>query len=466
MADGDVEMAPPGVLAAPAGDVEMAPPGAPGVAPAPGVHGASGPVSPQGPRTPKSPLPLSRTPEVALLQRACTVENVDKLMRMWLRDQLDLKVQVENPSPKAEDGKDAWIDGTEPLYLNVCDFLTKKYPPGQERDAFAAQLRELEAAVQRRTKARPDGCITTVPDVPVSEEDSGKRPIASVHGAHGVPGVQAEVRQSSFVFRGRLWQLGFGEEASVRGASVTYDILELISRHLLTAAGNRTEDYNLKLKFQKDARENDPIGDFSINFAQGFGCQLACFLIAHALIERSQWCPWSLEELVAAPGRVLVKVFRFSATATQTGSAMSEARQSLGEKMQASSRSRPNPVQIYRTVNRIYMEELAAGQIAPGGGVPGVVAAYKQIIASYNKLEKTKHNKINRDEEACVLVMARSSPAVLEKLTARASAAAGRGLTAMASAPWPQPPHPTHCHGLSIHCPRSSGARTRWRRPR
>lgn len=251
-----------------------------------------------------------------------------------------------------------------------------------------------------------------------------RRPIASVHGAQGVPGVHSEeVKQSSFVFRGRLWQLNFGEEASVRGASVTFDILELVTRHLLTAGGNRTEEYNLRLKFQKGANENDLISDFSINFAQGFGCQLACFLIAHALIERSQWCPWSLDELVAAPGRVLVKVFRFSATATKTGSAMAEARQSLGEKMQASNRSRPNPVQIYRTVNRIYLEELAAGQVIGGTGVPGVLAAFKRIIGCYNKLEKTKNNRINRDEEACVLVMARSSPAVLEKLTARASAA-------------------------------------------
>ena len=406
--------------------VPVAPPVGPGAlvaAGVPGVPGAAGAASP-GPRTPKSPVLLSPTPEVAELQRACTADNMDRLMRMWLRDQLHLKVQHRNRLQPNESAPDAWIDGTEPMYLNVCDFLVKKYPAGAEREAFADQLRELEAAVQRKTKARADGCVLQVPEVPGSAEDD-RRPIASVHGP---PGGEGEVKQSSFVFRGRLWQLNFSEEACPRGASVTFDILELITRHLLTPSGNSTEEYQLRLKFPKSAKVNDAIPDFSVNFATGFGTQLACFLIGHALINRSQWCPWSLEELVAAPGRVLVKVFRFSASATKTGSAMAEARHSLGEKFQASNRSRPNPVQIFHTLNRIYLEELASGDNAAGvSGGPGVLAAFKRLVAAFNKLEKTKSNRINKDEEACVLLLARSSRAVRDKLTAWASAASEIG---------------------------------------
>ena len=203
---------------------------------------------------------------------------------------------------------------------------------------------------------------------------------------------------------------------------MTFDILELITRHLLSQNGNCTEEYRLKLKYLPGAEAKDEICDFSLNFAMGFGAQLACFLIAHALIYRSLWCPWGQDELLAALGRNLVKVFRFSANGSCTGTAMEEARSSLGEKFQASNRSRPNPVQIFYTMQKIYMEQGSAGERDAGApGDPAVVAAYRQIIAAFNKLEKTKANKINKDEETCVLLMCRSSPAVRDKLMARAS---------------------------------------------
>lgn len=104
----------PGVPAGPA-------PVAAGVAVAP-----AGPAASPGPRTPKSPTPLSPTPEVAELQRACTAENMDRLLRMWLRDQLNLKIQIRNPKQLVPTAPDAWVDGPEPMYLNVCDYLMKK----------------------------------------------------------------------------------------------------------------------------------------------------------------------------------------------------------------------------------------------------------------------------------------------------------------------------------------------------
>jgi hypothetical protein len=106
-----------------------------------------------------------------------------------------LKFQVRNLVQPDEDKPDAWVDGPEPMYLNVCDFLMKKYPPGEERDAFAAQLKELEAAVQQKTRARADGYILHIPA-------AVGRPPASVHGVE-------EVRQTIESFRGRLWQLIF-----------------------------------------------------------------------------------------------------------------------------------------------------------------------------------------------------------------------------------------------------------------
>jgi len=380
------------------------------------AHGDPG-VASHGPQSSPSMFPLSPTPEVAELQQTCSVDHVERLMRMWLRDQLQLRVQVRN-SAQPDLGKlDTWIDGSLPRYLNVCDYLTKQYPAGAPRESFADQLRELEGAVQRASQARADSYLLKVPEVPGCQDE--RRPVASVHGA---PGAACQVAQTSFVFRGRLWQLSFQEDGCARGPSVTFDILELVTRHLASAKGNCTEDYPLRLKFARGVEVHDAVQNFSINFAVGFGAQLACFLIAHALIHRSHWCPWSQEELLAVLGWNLLKVFRFSATASKTGSAMSEARQSLGEKFQASTRSRPNPVQIFYSVQRVYLEQLSTGDGVPGApGDAAVTAAYKGIIAAFNKVEKTKANRISKDEETCVLLIARCTRAVREKLMARTS---------------------------------------------
>lgn len=83
-------------------------------------------------------------------------------------------------------------------YADLCEFLCAEYPQPADRARFAQQLRELDQKCCQILggEVAADAPTEIVPAVPASDSLVG---------------------QAVSQYRVRLWQLGFAEEAAVRG---------------------------------------------------------------------------------------------------------------------------------------------------------------------------------------------------------------------------------------------------------
>ena len=78
-----------------------------------------------------------------------------------------------------------------------------------------------------------------------------------------------------------IWQMGFSENAAVKGASPSTDVVDCINKFIST--GNQTALYPLQVLYMINATviQGSRVQDFSIGLNQGFAVTLAAHLICH-----------------------------------------------------------------------------------------------------------------------------------------------------------------------------------------
>ena len=76
-----------------------------------------------------------------------------------------------------------------------------------------------------------------------------------------------------------IWQMGFSENAAVKGASPSTDVVDCVNKFIST--GNQTALYPLQVLYMINATvvQGSRVQDFSIGLNQGFAVTLAAHLI-------------------------------------------------------------------------------------------------------------------------------------------------------------------------------------------
>ena len=197
------------------------------------------------------------------------------------------------------------LDGKPPAFHSVCAWLEAQYPVLEAQERYKQHLERLELMVARKWRAKTDNNIRTVPvqDAPMEQAREDVEPEEEGDGK--------EVKQAVTRFRVRLWNLGFSAESAMRGPSPLCDVLRNVDRHLTHPLGNQTEKYPVEVFFDLlGLKPGDALLPFKVGISIGFGTTLACHLIAASLEHLEKWSPWSLEEIVHALGKNMIKLCR------------------------------------------------------------------------------------------------------------------------------------------------------------
>jgi len=220
-----------------------------------------------------------------------------------------------------------------PKYADVPDTLSTRCKTQEARTEFAQQLRDLEKRVVDILESRGPN----VHQILVPAEPAIAAIPADPHEDHPL--------QRHAV---RLWQMGFEEHMSIKGASSLASIM-VILRGNIAGKGNQTDKFPLEVLFRLQGQQpGSLIDDFSVGISTGFGVTLACILGCMAAIDLGWLRPGvqaSLEDekLIA---RQLLRMLRLTCTYSPKPDMRSQVQESLGVKIQASTRARPTTIQM------------------------------------------------------------------------------------------------------------------------
>jgi hypothetical protein len=144
-------------------------------------------------------------------------------------------------------------------------------------------------------------------------------------------------------WRIRLWQLGYTEDSSIRGAASTVDIMAVVQKCILTE--NETEKYPLEVLFglNGSAAHGDALKPFETGISVGSSTASAAFVIAHCAIKYK----WDKHPEWPAFAIKLLKCLRLTVSWEPAGSLSEQIQQSVHNKIQAAARSRPSVIQMH-----------------------------------------------------------------------------------------------------------------------
>ena len=296
-------------------------------------------------------------------------------------------------------------------HVSVSHYLQSLYPKPEDKAAFADKLRDFELRVATKPRARADNCLEKVPDppaarvavpaVPAEEADQADQP--------------KQPEQSVARFRLRLWHFCFGEDASMRGAAPTSNVLKNLQRFVIL--GNPTHLYPVEAFFDKlGLKVGDPIMANKIGISIGMSVVTACFLIAHSLLNIKNWPGWEGPEdsVLDALGRNLISIFRL--TVTDAGSNLSTTdriQKCVGGKIAASNRTRPTPLEMYRALScRVF-------ELQSINSLRGEDEVWTEVIQGFNSSQVGQQYQLYHDEIAAIKLLAKVDEPFRAKLQAR-----------------------------------------------
>ena len=297
---------------------------------------------------------------------------------------------------------------------SVSHYLQSQYPKPEDKASFADKLRDLERRVALKLRARADNCLVKVPDVPAA--------------AVSVPAVPAEEadqlaepeqpEQSVTRFRVRLWHFSFGEDASMRGAAPTSNVLKNLQRFVVL--GNPTHLYPVEAFFDKlGLSVGDAILDYKVGISIGMSVVSACYLIGHCLLKVRQWPGLEGEEnaegaVLHALGRNLLSIFRL--TVVDAGSNLTvvdKIQNSLFKKIAASNRTRPTPLEMYRALNcRVF-------ELQSLNALRGEDEIWSEVTAVFNGRQVGQQYQLYHEEILAIKLLAKVDEPLRAKLQAR-----------------------------------------------
>ena len=143
----------------------------------------------------------------------------------------------------------------------------------------------------------------------------------------------------------QLLHMGFREEAMIRGAPGTSDVLDVIATSL-SAIGLQTYKYNLEVLFEHSGGiAGELLQPFSVGISVGGATLMSCYLLAFAVHElelSSKVLPDLWSELCKKMMNVLWLHCDYDPSADVT----EQVYKSISVKCQAAARSRPNIIQL------------------------------------------------------------------------------------------------------------------------
>jgi hypothetical protein len=144
-------------------------------------------------------------------------------------------------------------------------------------------------------------------------------------------------------WRIRLWQLGYTEDSSIRGAASMADIMAIVQKCILKE--NETEKYPLEVLFGLNgtAAPGDALKPFQAGISVGSATASAAFVIAHCAIKYK----WDKHPEWPAFAIKLLKCLRLTVSWEPAGSLSEQIQKSVHNKIQAAARSRPSVIQMH-----------------------------------------------------------------------------------------------------------------------
>jgi hypothetical protein len=220
------------------------------------------------------------------------------------------------------------LGSTEKLYVDPCSFIAAQFAE-MGLDVAKGHLDTLEQEVSRaaddalRARGHPrpvrNACLT----VPA-------HPAAGCTSKHLV----------------QLHHFGFQEDAFIRGAPVTCDVLDVIITSLCSDRGLETDKYNVEVLFElRGAAAGQPMLPFATGVSVGSATVMSCYLLAFAILELDLQHA-VLEDLWSEMCIKIAKCFWLHADYDPGADLTNQVYQSISSKCAAAARQRPNIIQM------------------------------------------------------------------------------------------------------------------------
>jgi hypothetical protein len=289
----------------------------------------------------------------------------------------------------------------EPAFADVTEYLSATYDSEDKKRELAQKLVSLEKCCCAILRAAPNEVFQdTVPAVPV------------------VPKKKKGPAKAPQLLQCRLYQIGFTEASSVKGASPLNAIVQIMATNL-QGRGNQTEKYPIELLYTLNnpgAQVGSPVAPFSVGISVGFELVLASFLCCIAALE----LPWlqgsrgpggisaeekEFQEDIA--GRLL-RMLRLTGTYQPRDTLQGQVQETLATKIMASQRMRPNSIQMLYGFRRLVQARAVSSR-------QGHDALLKTAIAEFNNQEQSAF-RINPEEVSGIVFISLRTPIFIRRL--------------------------------------------------
>lgn len=243
-------------------------------------------------------------------------------------------------------------NAVDKTYADASDFLTKMYPPAQQRVPggvcaldFAQQLKNVETAVVA-------GAIA----------ETGTDWLIPIPAQEYVPDRQLGTGRRHREYWVRLWQLGYSEKSSVRGPASSCDALEVLMSALdTTTDGVKTNKYPLEVLFDcAGVAPGHKIPDFSVAISVGTATTTGCFLMLHSILAldlQSKLRPELWQKLCPR----LLTALHLKTIYDPAENSEQDVFKSIATKCQAAARQRPNILGLFNALDVSARSMVAAG---------------------------------------------------------------------------------------------------------
>ena len=289
----------------------------------------------------------------------------------------------------------------EPAFADVAEYLSVTYDSEDMKKELAQKLLSLERHCCAILHTAPDEVFQdTVPAVPVVlKKKKG-------------PAKPPQLLQC------RLYQIGFSEASSVKGASPLNAIVQITATNL-QGRGNHTEKYPLELLYTLNdpgAQVGSPVAPFSVGISVGFGVVLASYLCCIAALE----LPWL--QVSRGPGAIsaedkefqediasrLLQMLRLTGTYQPRDTLQGQVQETLATKIMASQRTRPNSIQMLYGFRRLVLARATLSRRSKED-------LLKTAISEFNNNEQSAF-RINAEEIAGIVFISSRTPLFLRRL--------------------------------------------------